>query len=184
MKPLKVSNEFLIEKVTEATADKPFRVGGYIKKFGKQNENGEVILPTAWDDFIENYFVKNGLNVTCDLMHGGRFDDLIGKVVLMEKNTVGIWIEVELSATAPRYSEAVAMIKSGILQGFSDYGWATDYDVKYKSDGEFSHCEIKQMKLIRVSIVDAPSEVGAKLEVQNATEFKNFEAKKNKFLNL
>lgn len=174
-KILQLKNNFLIEKVEKPKIESEnFVVAGYFKKWANQNLNLERYESTAYDEFIEEYFVKNKLNVVVNLMHGQDFEDLAGKIVLMEKNTVGIWVEVEISKHAINYANILGMIEEGILQGFSDEGYSTDYDVKFDSDGNFSHYVIKKANLLRVSLVDTPAEATAKFSIQNATNFEGF----------
>lgn len=187
LKPLEVRNQFLIEKI-ESEDKKPFIIGGYVRKFGKVNENGEQFSNDAYDEFIEKYYEKNSLHIPVDVMHGGTILGVCGKVVLLEKvKTVGVWCEIEISKNAIYFNNITGLINDGILQGLSDYGYATDYEYKYNNDGTFSHCIIKKQNLLRISIVDAPAEGTAKLEVMNATKFKNFEQtekEKSHFLGL
>ncbi len=175
--------EFLIEK-SEERQDGNFVIGGYVRKFANINENGEKFLKTAYDRFIERYYETNKLNIPVDVMHGGDIFSICGKVITLERvDTVGIWCEIEISKNAIYFEKIKGLIQDGILQGLSDYGWATDYEPKYLSDGTFSHYVVKEQNLIRVSIVDSPSEPQSKVEVLNATKFIGFKENKKEVAN-
>ena len=166
-KPLEIKNGFLIEEIDSPANDAPLRISGYFKKWGNINGNGEKYAEDAYDDFIEEYFVKNKLNIPVDVLHYSDIYHLVGKVISLEKNTVGLKAIVELSKGAIYYDNIVKMLKDGLLQGFSDMGWAYDYE--YERDYIF----IKKAMIQKLSIVDLPAEPLG-LEFKNATQFKGF----------
>lgn len=157
-------------------------VKGYEMKYNKVNENGEKYLPGCVDKFINDYFVANKLNVPVDVMHGSRFEDLVGRVLLIESNSVGFYIVAYIPRTAMRFNEVRAALKEGMLQGFSKLGFTTDYEYKYNKDGAFDYIEIKEVAICSVSLVSTPAnalgfeKVGE--VVQNATAFVTDHAKK------
>ena len=56
-----------LSKITRNEGDKELLTGliisGFEMKFGKINENREMFESTCIDDYMQNYFVKNKLNV-------------------------------------------------------------------------------------------------------------------------
>ena len=56
-----------LSKITRNEGDKEILTGmiisGYEMKFGKINENREMFEPTCIDEYMQDYFVKNKLNV-------------------------------------------------------------------------------------------------------------------------
>lgn len=169
-------------------------VKGYEMKYNKVNENGEKYAPGCVDKFINEYFVANKLNVPLDVMHGTRFEDLIGRVLLIESNSVGFYIVAYIPKTAPRYNEIYAALKEGMLQGFSKFGYSTDYESVYKKDGTFDYLLIKEVAICSVSLVATPANaLGFEkvAEIANSTAFvqnQNFQeenlelsVQKNKF---
>lgn len=150
-------------------------ISGYETKFSDaKNTNGEVYVKGCLNDCIENYFVKNKLNIPCDVFHLTDIDHAAGVVLILEENSVGFYFTVYIPKTYCNYDKLLNLIKIGYVQGFSKYGWATDYEYKYLSNGDFSHIEIKKMDLYRVSLVDVPANAvpfeNVK-EVSNATKF-------------
>jgi len=179
-KILKIKNTFLIEDIPkEDSPDAPYLVSGYFKKWGTNNNNGEKYSEDAYDEFINEYFVKNKLHIPINVMHYSDLYHLAGRVVSMEKNTVGIKLTAEIVKSAINFSPITGLIKDKVLQGFSDEGFSTDYEYRYTPDGDFDFCLIKKAALTRISLVDIPSEATAKFEFKNATNFKGFN-KKNK----
>lgn len=149
-------------------------VKGYEMKYNTTNENGERYAAGCVDKFINDYFVSNKLNVPMDVMHGCRFEDLVGRVLLIESNSVGFYIVGYIPRTAPRFDEIRNALKEGMLQGFSKCGYTTDYDFIYKKDGSFDYMLIKEIAICSVSLVSTPANrIGFEkvAEVQNSTAF-------------
>ena len=48
-------------------------------------------------------------------------------------------------------------MKHGIIQGFSKFGWATDWEYHHKEDGTFDYELIKEMQIIAMSLVTTPA---------------------------
>lgn len=146
---------------------------GYEMKFGRgKNENWEVYDKGAFDKFIEDYFVANDLNMTCDINHEGwrDFRSVCGRVLYMEVNSVGLYFVVYVSNEYPEYERLLFMLKEGLLQGFSKEGYATDYEWRYNEQGEFDYELIKEMQLLSVSIVSNPANA---LPFEKVQEVKN-----------
>ena len=84
--------DYELSKVTKKDTDTQRLNGlvirGYETKFSKVNENGERYEPGCLDEFIQSYFIDNGLNMVVDVQHGWSVDDQVGRVVYLETNTV------------------------------------------------------------------------------------------------
>lgn len=132
-------------------------IKGYETKFGKTNENGERYEQGCLDDFIQSYFIDNKLNMVVDVQHGYTIDDQIGRVIYLEANTVGFYFVAYIPRRLPRFGQIKTMLEEGILQGFSKCGWATEYEYRYKENGEFDYMLIRKMDVLSVSLVTAPA---------------------------
>lgn len=162
-------------------------IRGYETKFNNgTNTNKERYEKGCFDEFIENYFVKNSLNIPVTILHRSDIDHLAGRVVYMEENATGFYFVVYIPKSYVKYEAVRAMIAEGVLQGFSKTGWATDYEMRFTETGEWDYDLIKKMELINVSIVDTPAnaltfeKVGEKVE--DATKFVNKnKAERNEF---
>ena len=132
-------------------------IKGYETKFNVTNENGERYAPNCLDKFVKQYFVDHEMNMIVDVQHGCGVDDQIGRVIYLEVNTVGFYFVAYIPRTIARYEQIKNMLREGILQGFSKYGWATDYEYRYTRDGEFDYVEIKEFRLCSVSLVTIPA---------------------------
>ena len=174
MKPLEIKNQILLENfaevdsvnastITQDNGDTRVLSGliltGYETRHSSSvNENGEVFEPNCLDKFVEEYYVKNGLNMPCSVFHNGNdFETAAGVVLKIENNTVGYKFTVYVPKTFKNYEDLKHLLKIGYLQGFSKFGWATDYEYIYKPDGEFSHIKVKEMTIADVSIVASPA---------------------------
>lgn len=132
-------------------------VKGYETKFGQTNENGERYETGCLDKFIQSYFIDNGLNMVVDVQHSWSVDDQIGRVVYLETNTVGFYFVAYIPKTVARYEQLKNLLEEGILQGFSKCGWATDYEYRYKENGDFDYMLVKEMSILSVSLVTSPA---------------------------
>ena len=132
-------------------------IKGYETKFNVTNENGERYAPNCLDNFVQKYFVDHELNMVVDLQHGWDIDNQIGRVVYLEVNTVGFYFVAYVPRTVARYEQVKALLREGILQGFSKMGWATDYEFRYTRDGEFDYVQINEFQLCSVSLVTMPA---------------------------
>lgn len=150
-----------LSSVTKKDADTATLDGliikGYETKFNVINENGERYAPNCLDKFVQQYFVDHELNMVVDLQHGWDIDSQIGRVIYLEVNTVGFYFVAYVPSSVARYEQVKALLREGILQGFSKMGWATDYEYRYTRDGEFDYVEIKEFQLCSVSLVTMPA---------------------------
>lgn len=169
-----------LSSITKNEGDKELLSGmiisGYEMKFGKVNENMEVFDKGCLNEYLEEYFIKNKLNVPVTILHRDDLQHLAGRVLVVESNGVGFYFVVYIPKTYVNYEIVRNNIKEGILQGFSKEGWATDYEYRYKQDGEFDYMLIKKMCIINLSIVATPAnslsfEAIKETKIQNATKF-------------
>ena len=132
-------------------------VKGYETKFNVTNENGERYAPNCIDKFVQRYFVDNELNMVVDVQHSERVDDQVGRVIYLEVNTVGFYFVAYIPRTIARYEQIKNLLKERILQGFSKYGWATEWEYHYKEDGTFDYVQFNEFTLASVSLVTMPA---------------------------
>lgn len=136
-------------------------IKGYEMKWNKTNENGEQYDKTAFDEFIQQYFVDGKLNMPVDVNHNGCYDwrNYCGRVLYIETNGVGFYFVVYVPKTYADYDRLVWALQNGIIQGFSKEGYVSweDFDWVYNEDGSFDHEQIHKMKIISVSLVATPA---------------------------
>lgn len=136
-------------------------IKGYEMKWSKTNENGERYDKTAFDEFIQQYFVDGKLNMPVDINHNGYYDwrNYCGRVLYIETNSVGFYFVVYVPRTYADYDRLLWGLQNGIIQGFSKEGFVAweDFDWVYNEDGTFSHEQIHKMKIISVSLVATPA---------------------------
>lgn len=151
-------------------------IKGYETKFGKTNENGERYEPGCLDEFIQSYFIDNGLNMVVDVQHGWGIDDQVGRVVYLETNAVGFYFVAYIPRTVARYEQIKNLLQEGILQGFSKCGWASDWEWERGRDGEDVFV-VKKMDIVSVSLVTSPANAiafeGVGETIQNRLEYRN-----------
>ena len=149
---------------------------GYEMKWNTTNENYERYDEKAFDDFINSYFVERKLNMPVDINHQGWHDwrSYCGRVLYIERNSVGFYFVVYVPRTYPEYERLLNMLQNGLIQGFSKEGYATDWEYRYTQDGDFDYELIKEMKLLSVSLVCTPANGIAfekMQEVKNGLQF-------------
>ena len=172
-----------LSKITRNEGDKELLTGliisGFEMKFGKINENLEMFESTCIDDYMQNYFVKNKLNVPVTLLHNGDLNHLVGRVLVVETSTTGFYFTIYIPRGVTGYDDIKLKIKEGILQGFSKEGWADEYEVKYTKDGVFDYVLIKKLIFASLSIVSTPAnslrfdKIGETANIINSTKFVN-----------
>lgn len=143
-------------------------VRGYEMKFGKVNGNLEKYEKGCLDEFLENYFVKNKLNMPITIQHDER--QPVGKVLLIETNSVGFYVVAYIPKGIQNYDHIKTLLANGILQGFSKEGWTDDYEFIYKKNGDFDYMKVNKMSVLGVSLVTTPANA---LNFEKADEIKN-----------
>lgn len=153
-------------------------IKGYEMEWDKTNENGERYEKTAFDKFIQEYFVDRGFNLPVDIQHYDWIEALAGRVIYAEINSRGFYYVVYIPRTYVHYEIVLNLLREGILQGFSKMGYATDWKWVWDEEtGDFDYELIKEFKLLSVSLVTTPAN-GIPFErlqetKQNALVFKN-----------
>lgn len=134
-------------------------IKGYETKFANgTNENREQYTREAMTDFVERYYVGRGLNLPVTILHRNDLAHLAGRVVYMEANSVGFYFVAYVPRTYMHYDALRAMLKEGVLQGFSKEGYATEWeDVYNTATGAWEYEVIKKFELLCVSIVATPA---------------------------
>ena len=151
-------------------------IKGYEMKWGKTNENGERYAQGAFDDFIKDYYIKNGLNVVVDVQHDPRPEWLCGRLLYIETNTVGFYLVAYIPRTEQAFEAVKSKLQNGLLQGFSKYGFVDDGHYVFKDNGKVDYFQIDKVRLFAASLVSTPANgvpfegIG---EVKNRLEYVN-----------
>lgn len=145
-----------------------FEVRGTLTTFDYRNENDMTFKRGSYDRFVDEYFIKNSLNVPVCLQHNDSdIRDVCGYVKELTKTESGVDVVVLVPRSAYYYNLIKNYIEVGILQGFSNAGYATM--AEYSSEeGEI----ITEFALLHVSLVTTPADVTGKF-VSN-TKFTGF----------
>lgn len=152
-------------------------IKGYEMEWDKTNENYERYEKTAFDKFIQEYFVERGFNLPVDIQHYESPEWLAGRIIYAEINTRGFYYVAYVPRSYIHYDMVLNLLREGILQGFSKMGYATDWEYRWTENGEFDYELIRELKLLSVSLVTTPAN-GIPFErlqetKQNALVFKN-----------
>lgn len=135
-------------------------IRGYEMEWDKVNENFEKYTKDAFDKFIQSYFIDKGFNLVVDVEHAGEFNPewLAGRVIYAEINTRGFYYVVYIPRTYIHFDMVANLLKEGILQGFSKMGYACDWEPIFDpKTREFLYEEIREFKLLAMSLVSAPA---------------------------
>lgn len=167
-------------------------IKGYEMKWGATNENGERYAQGAFDDFIKNYYIKNGLNVVVDVQHDPRPEWLCGRLLYIETNTVGFYLVAYIPRSEQAFEAVKSKLQNGLLQGFSKYGFVDDGHYVFKDNGKVDYFQIDKVRLFAASLVATPAngvpfegigEVKNRLEYVNKTAHEVEEGAMNKMFN-
>ena len=149
-------------------------VSGILTTFDVRNENGGVFESGSYDKFVDEYFVKNSLNVPLCIYHNDydpRF--VCGVVKELTKTDSGVEMVGWIPRTAYFYNLIKSQIDEGILQGFSNAGGLIKAKWEENEEtGEWT-VRIKDFALLHASLVCNPADTTARLRVEN-TRFAGF----------
>lgn len=149
-----------------------FEVRGVLTTFDVVNVNGGLFRRDSYDKFVDDYFIKNSMNVPLVLYHNDTDPRTVcGIVKSMAKTDTGVEIVGYVPRSAYYYKLIKSQIEEGILQGFSNYGGVMEMDW----DEENEAMEIKEFALLHASLVATPADTGAMLKTVN-TAFVGFGA--------
>lgn len=167
----------ITKRDTDTTLLDGLIIKGYEMEWDKTNENYERYEKTAFDKFIQEYFVDRGFNLPVDIEHYDSPEWLAGRIIYAEINTRGFYYVAYIPRTYVHYEIVLNLLREGILQGFSKMGYATDWKWVWTEDGDFDYELIKEFKLLKMSLVTTPAN-GIPFErlqetKQNALVFKN-----------
>lgn len=145
-----------------------FDVRGMLTTFDVRNENGQVFTSMSYDRFVDDYFLKNSLNVPVCVQHIEDIFHLCGYVLEMTKTADGVEVIVRVMREAYFYNVIKAFVRSGVLQGFSNCG--------YVEDAQWNDSEealvVTGFALMHVALVTTPSDTGGKFAAN--TIFRGF----------
>lgn len=144
----------------------------YEMKWGSINTNGELYDENAFDAFIEDYFVKKGFNMPVTIEHSDDPDWIAGRVLYIERNSVGFYFVVYIPDTYKNYSQVKWMVEEGLLQGLSKEGFYGDFEWEQEDPKDYDswYIHVHSLMMTRVSLVCTPAN-GVKFE--SAKETKN-----------
>lgn len=154
---------------------------GYEMKWGAINTNGETYDETAFDTFIEDYFVQKGFNMPVSIEHSEDPEWIAGRVLYIERNSVGFYFVVYIPDTYKNYAQVKWMVEEGLLQGLSKEGYFIDYDWEQEDENDWNswYIRVHELMMSRVSLVCTPAN-GVKFEsakeTKNAVKFKKPES--------
>lgn len=150
-----------LQTENEPAADKldGLIIKGYETKFGKTNENGERYDKSCLDEFIEQYYIKNKLNIPVTIQHRDDIRHLCGRVLLVEVNSVGFYFVVYIPRTYRYYADVLNNVREGILQGLSKEGFCCweDFIPHRDKNDDIEYWEIRKFRLTAMSIVATPA---------------------------
>lgn len=139
----------------EAGEEIGFELSGTLTKFDYRNENDMTFKSGSYDRFVDDYFISHSLNVPVCLQHNDcDIRNVCGKVKEMTKTDSGVDVVVYVPKSAYYYNLIKNYVNEGILQGFSNAGYATVADWS-SEDGEI----ISEFALLHVALVTTPADV-------------------------
>mgnify|MGYP003292514508 CR=1 FL=1 len=176
-----------LETITKDPSDKDtilngLLIYGYETKFADgTNTNGERYTKDCLDKFFAEYYGKNKLNMPFTIQHYNDLQNLAGRVLICEVNSVGFYFVCYVPRTYAHYEEVKNLIKEGILQGLSKEGWSTKGKCYYTKEGEFDYYLVEEMEMTAMSLVATPANgnpIEKAKEIKNTTRYNKKNADK------
>lgn len=139
----------------EAGEEIGFELSGTLTKFDYRNENDMTFKSGSYDRFVDDYFISHSLNVPVCIQHDEcDIRNICGYVKEMTKTSSGVEVVVFIPRSAYYYNLIKSYVNEGILQGFSNAGFAIAGWYSEK-EGEV----ISEFALMHVSLVTTPADV-------------------------
>lgn len=142
------------------------RITGYAVKWDSINSYGEKFLRGAFAEVCAAFLAGNK-KVHAYYNHGWRMWFLdsfmamrIGKYLRVEEDDVGLFVELEFTPNMPWAQNIAAMVEHGTVDGFS-IAFYPPSPMDYDDKG--THIEIRRADLYEISVVDEPSDDGARV---------------------
>lgn len=145
-----------------------FELSGTLTRFDYRNENDITFKSGSYDRFVDDYFISHSLNVPVCLQHNDYdIRSVCGKVKEMSKTDSGVDVVVYVPKSAYYYNLIKNFVNEGILQGFSNAGYAMVADYS-SEEGEI----VSEFALLHVALVTTPADVNGIF--RKNTVFKGF----------
>lgn len=142
---------------------------GYEMKWNAINTNGELYDETAFDKFIEEYFVGKGFNMPVTIEHSDDPEWIAGRVLYIERNTVGFYFVIYIPDTYPRFQYVKWLAEEGLIQGLSKEGYYINAEWEQDEKSSEWYVHIHELMMTRVSLVTTPAN-GVKFESVQQTK--------------
>lgn len=130
---------------------------GYAAHFKRANKNRERVTTDAFDDIIKE-FNKGNVLIPINVDHNDN--NIVGKVIKMYKDEVGLIIEAEIFDNMVNGEYYKTLIENGLFTRFSTQGYVRAENEKELNDGTVL---IDKFRLTAVAIVNQPADVNAVL---------------------
>jgi len=137
--------ENVVEIQQTVTENDIAKIGGWAVRFYLQNRNGYVFTPESFTDKSFEEFMLNPI-----MLFNHNEDKPIGRVTNIEIRDDGLWVDAEITD-----KEIAEKIKNKTLNTMSIHGFAN-----IDSEGN-----IKNFKLLEISVVSIPADPYATIEV-------------------
>lgn len=144
MKELKHKVNITNVEIKSESEDR-LHIKGYACVFGNIDSYGDIIMPTALDDFL-----KSEESGRIKFLYNHSFMDIIGVITDKGTDTIGLWFEADIIDTDCG-KDVIKLIKAGAINEFS-IGYYTDSYREGKEDGEYVRY-LDAISLAEISIV-------------------------------
>ena len=130
---------------------------GYASVFHVKDDHDDVVLPGAFEDSVGA--------ASLPLLWQHRQDEPIGKIIALQENLHGLYVEGRINLNVAKGKEAYALLTSGALDGLS-----IGYEVEsYRHDPAENVRLLVKVKLWEISLVTFPANRAARVQsIKNA----------------
>ncbi|MEQ9115723.1 MAG: HK97 family phage prohead protease [Rickettsiales bacterium] len=125
------------------------KIYGYASVFNVVDQQGDIILPGAFIDSIEQF--EGGKKIILLWQH--QYDQPVGVVDQMIEDAYGLYIQASITQSTQSGKEAFELIKHEVINGFS-----IGYEVNQVEYSDYNTTRyINNINLIEISLVTFPA---------------------------
>lgn len=147
--------------------DGSLHIKAYVCAFGNIDSYGDVIAPTACDDFLKS---EDAGRMKLCYQHNAR--EVIGVITDKKADAIGLLIEADILPTSAG-KDAILLLKNGAIDEFSIGYYADRYHYEKRDDYEYDVRVLDAITIIEASPVTRAANPKALLLDAKSDDFKN-----------
>lgn len=154
-----LNKKFFVEFKADQVDDDVIK--GYASTFNTINSYGDYVVEGAYTDCLVK-LTESGRKLPCLWQHNS--DQPIGYFTVLKQDNIGLYCELSLlSNDIQQAREAKALMKAGVVTGFSIGAYVEDYEIQQDKDDNDIYA-LTKLDLREISVVTFPADDNARIE--------------------